>query len=709
MVTPIRLVRYCCGAFLAMTACAIPIPPSPMLSPQAVVDVVHGLRIADPYRVLENGDAPETRAFTDAHNARTHAVLDKLPARAALKRRISALLRIGTIGTPSSRRRKDGTVRYFYSRRTAEQNQVMLYVRDGLRGADRLLVDPTKFAKDGTAALDWYYPSPDGSKVAYGVSEGGSERSVLRVRDVDSGRDLPDVIERTRACSLEWLPDGSGFYYTRYAAKGTVPDDELGYHRRVYFHALGADPERDAHVFGQGRDMKDWPSVDLSPDGRWLVVTMSQGFSKTEVYLKDRSLADAPWVALAEGIPAIFYTVALNDRVLVMTNHEAPRYRLYAVDPSAPSRQTPLLNEGPDVLATFLVVGDTLFANYLRDAHSVLRRHELRTGAFRSDVKVPVLGSLSSLSGRWDGDEAFVALTSFTMPTAIYRLELKSGAATLWERVEAPVDEAAFEVKQVRYPSRDGTQVTMFLVHKKGLRLDGSHPTYLYGYGGFNVSYTPAFLGSSLAFVERGGVYALPNLRGGGEYGEAWHKAGMRDKKQNTFDDFIAAAEWLIKARYTTAGRLAIAGGSNGGLLVGAALTQRPELFRAVVCMVPLLDMTRYHKFLIAKLWTSEYGSPDVAEEMKWLYAYSPYHRVKDGTAYPSVLLMAGESDTRVDPLHARKMAARLQAATASGDARPILLRIETRAGHGQGKPVNKQIVELVERWSYVFWQLGIK
>jgi prolyl oligopeptidase len=684
------------------------IPRPPIARVDSVVDVVHGQSVRDPYRWLEDGESAETRAFVAAQNRMTRDVLDGLPVRAAVRARVTELARIGTVGTPTVRRRADGSLRYFYSRRNADQNQAVLYVRDGLRGADRIVIDPTTFTKDGTTALDWYYPSEDGSHVAYGLSEGGSEQSVLRIRAVDTGRDLPDRIEGTRACSLAWLPDGTAFYYTRYPRKGEVPDGERSYHRRVFFHRVGDAPSHDEPVFGAGRDMKDWPGVDLSPDGRYLVVTVFKGYTQSEVYLKDRSRADAPWVALAEGIDSIFQPTVYNDRILLRTNHEAPRYKVLSIDPADVSKRRTLVPEGRDVLEGMLAVGDSLFVTYMHDATSRLRRFDLASGADRGEVALPALGTLAGLDGLWNGRELFFGLTTFTSPVTVYRLGIDKNDLAVWERIDAAVRGDDYEVRQIRYASKDGTSIPMFLVHKKGLSKTGEHPAWLTGYGGFNVATKPYFLGAAHLFLERGGIIAVANLRGGNEYGEAWHRAGMRDKKQNVFDDFIAAAKWLIREKYTRPEKLAIAGGSNGGLLVGAAMVQRPDLFRAVVCSVPLLDMVRFHRFLMAKLWTGEYGSPEVKEEFRWLYAYSPYHHVKDGTAYPAVLLATGESDSRVDPLHARKMAARLQAATTSHATRPILLRLETRAGHGQGKPVTKLIDELTDRWSFILWQLGM-
>ena len=683
-----------------------PYPPTRI---DPVVEKIHGVEVVDPYRWLEDGASPAVKEWTAKQNAYTQSVLDKLPGREQIHARLSALLDIGSLGTP-----EPAKGRYFYTKREGKQNQPILYVREGLHGKDRVLFDPNELDKEGTTALDWWYASEDGSLVAYGLSANGSEQSTLRIRDVVSGKDLPDTIGQTRACSLAWTPDAKGFYYTRYPAEGAVPKGDEKYNRRVFFHALGADAAKDREVFGAGRAKEDWPNVALSPDGRWLVVTEEQGWAKTEVYFADLhapKLHKQGFQPLVEKVDAVFGVIPRNDRFYVQTNEKAPRNRVFTVDPQNPARDgwKEILPEGPDVLESIAVVGNVLVGQFMVKASSRLRLFD-KAGKLLQEVPLPTLGTLAGLGGEWDGDELLFGFQSFTQPQSIYRLDLKKPAEAkpeLWGRVEADVDFTQYEVEQVTYPSKDKTPITMFLAHKKGVARDGSNPTLLYGYGGFNVSLTPSFGASRFLFLEKGGVLAITNLRGGGEYGEDWHKAGMLGNKQNVFDDFIAAAEWLIEHKVTNRERLAIQGGSNGGLLMGAALTQRPDLFRAVVCQVPLLDMLRYDKFLIARLWIPEYGSAEDPEQFKWLYAYSPYQHVKDGTAYPAVLIEAAESDSRVDPLHARKMTARLQAATSSD--RPILLRLETKAGHGQGKPRAKVVEELTDVWGFLFWQLGIK
>jgi prolyl oligopeptidase len=667
------------------------------------VDVRHGVFVRDPYRWLEEGEAEEVRLWSETQGRHTREVLDAIPFASAIRERLRVLFSIGLVSAPVVRGES-----YFHQRRTGDQEQPVLYVRHGKDGADRILLDPAALAEDRTSALDWYHPSHDGRLVAYGVSEGGSEKSVLHVREVETGNDLRDVIPWTRACSLEWRPDGSGFFYTRYPEPGSVPAGEENYHRRVYEHVLGRDWREDPLVFGGDRPPEDWPSVHLSPDGRWLAVSVSRGWTRTDVYLRDLSSSAAGFQTVIEGVDAICGVEARNDRLYLQTNLDAPRSRLVAADLDHPGRESwrDVLPEGPDVLEGAALVGDWIVAVWLREASSRVTIHA-REGALLHEVALPVIGSVAGLTGEWNGREAFLGFTSYAIPPTVYRLALPEPALELWARAPGDVDADRFRVRLVRFPSHDGTPLSMFLVDARDRPTDGRGAALLTGYGGFNVSHTPAFGRGVILFLEKGGLYAVAHLRGGGEYGEDWHRQGMLERKQNVFDDFLAAADFLVHGGHVARNRLAIMGGSNGGLLVGAALTQRPGLFRAVVCQVPLLDMVRYHLFRIARLWIPEYGSADEPEAFRWLYAYSPYHHVRDGTPYPAVLLTTGESDSRVDPLHARKMAARLQAATSS--AHPVLLRIETRAGHGQGKPLSKALEEWTDVWSFVFAELGLE
>ncbi len=677
---------------------------------EEVVETIHGVRIADPYRWLEDGESAETRAWTAAQNVRTEAVLGAVPGRATLESRLRELLAVGTVTAATVR-----GGRLFYLKREGDQNQPILYARDGVDVPERALVDPNALDASGLAALDWWYPSPDGRLVAYGVSRDGNEWSTLRVVEVESGRPLSDAIERTRYASVAWLPDGSGFYYTRYPTPGTVPPGEEEYNSHAFFHRLGTDPAQDPKVFGAGRSPQDIIALEISSDGRWLVALAFEGWTRSDVYLRDLTWSDAPWIPVVEGVDALFTGAAVSDdRLYLRTNLDAPNYRIVAVDATSPApeleRWATVIPERPDrVIEGVVLAGGRLVTHELEAATSRLRVYDLE-GAARQELALPAsLGSVAGLDGEEAGDLVAVGYTDFVTPPSAFVFNLDTGE----RRPLAPLPPAAgfapdaVEVRQVRYPSRDGTPISMFIVHRKGLPRDGANPTVLSGYGGFNISEGPEYRVALPAWLEAGGVFALPNLRGGGEYGEAWHRAGMRGNKQNVFDDFVAAAEWLIAEGYTSPDRLAIWGGSNGGLLVGAAITQRPELFRAAVCAVPLLDMIRYHHFRIAKLWIPEYGSADDPEQFRWLYAYSPYHHVQEGTRYPATLITTGEQDSRVDPLHARKMAALLQHVNADPD-RPILLRAETQAGHGAGKPLAKRVAEAADLWGFVGWQLGV-
>jgi prolyl oligopeptidase len=680
-------------------------------------DLLFGQKVADPYRWLEDGNSNEVRDWTEKQNELTRKTLGAFPDRAKLEQRLWQLHELGSLGAPTSRAtaKRRRVRRYFYTRRDGKQNQPILYVREGVRAPDSVLLDVNQDAPDGTKSLDWWFPSEDGALVAYGTSQDGNEESTLRIREVKSGRDLPDVIERTRACSVAWWPDGKGFYYTRYPAAGSVPPGEESYHRSVFVHRLGDDPARDEKIFGEGRNKSDWPAVALSPDGRWLLVEVSEGWSKSELFLLDTKTKGGvrpPPLLLTAGKEAQFDVSAVfADRFYVRTNDGAPRFALKVGTFKKPdlAAWTTVLPESEDTLEDVAVVSKNIAATYLKDASSSVRLFTAE-GKAKGEVLLPGLGTVSALRGERDGDEVFCSFSSFLSPTNVIRHAFRSldprAQDLSWRRLVSPLDAERFEVSQVRATSKDGTSVPVFLVHRKDLPRDGKNPALLYGYGGFNVNLSPTFTPSLVPFLERGGIYALAVLRGGGEYGEPWHRAGMLEQKQHVFDDFIAAAEKLVADKLTSPARLAIEGRSNGGLLVGAALTQRPDLFRAVVCGVPLLDMVRYHRFRIAQLWIPEYGSPEDPKAFNWLYAYSPYHRVKEGTAYPAVLLYTALSDTRVDPMHARKMAARLQAATRSD--RPILLRVETKAGHGQGKPLGKVIEQLTDEWSFLYQQLGM-
>jgi len=679
----------------------------PLAEKHPLEETLHGVKIVDNYRWLEDGSSAETQKWVEQEMGYTRRVLDPLPGRDGINNRLTQLLTIGSLTPPQLAGKY-----YFYTRRDGMQNQPVLYVREGVDGKDRVLVDANALAADGTIALDWYQPSENGKYLAYGTSPSGSEMSTLHIIETKTGNALPDVIERTRAASIAWKLDNSGFYYTRYPKKGDVPDGQEMYNRHVFYHDLGADPDTDPKIFGEGRDPEDWPSVDLDNDGRLLLITVSQGWTKSELYLMDLK-AGTPLTRITTGKNFLYSASAYNGRLYIVTNEDAPRYRVFVTEAGDYERDhwKEIIPQADAVLQGAAVWGGKLFTQYEQNATSQLKIFDIEGNKLK-DLLLPALGTVFGSDGKWDRDEIFYGFLSFTVPPTVYRYDLKSGSTSLWAKVDAPsIDPSAYEVNQEWYHSKDGTRVPMFVVNKKGLKKDGHNPTLLTAYGGFNVSLTPSFSRTAYLWMEHGGVYAVANLRGGAEFGEDWHRAGMLDKKQNVFDDMIGAAEHLIAEKYTDKDHLAVQGGSNGGLLMGAMITQRPDLFRAVVCQVPLLDMLRYQNFQIAKLWIPEYGTSDNPDQFKWLYAYSPYHHVKAGTEYPAILFMTADTDTRVDPMHAKKMAAEMQAEAKNGASktRPILLRIESKAGHGAGKPVTKQIEEFTDIYSFLFWQLGVK
>jgi prolyl oligopeptidase len=683
-------------------------PPSPTGPRADLVEVLQGIAVADPFRALEDGDNAETRAWIKAQNERTSMVLAGLEGRDTLRARVTDLLGVGT-----SRACAVAGDRIFSLDRRPPLDQAVLVVRspDG-PGPARTLVDPVvvpdeqgEEADDITAAIDWYQPSPDGALVAFGRSTGGDELSTLHVIDVDSGQLLPDRIPHTRACSLGWLPDASGFLYTRYPDPAEVPADEAEYGRTVHRHRLGRDWRDDELVWDENPDRTAWTTIDLSEDGRWLLVQVSLGWSRVDVHVVDRETGTRR--VMIEGVDAVSTFTVVGEQAIGVTTLGADRGRVVAVPLMAPEPDNwrTLVPEGEGVIDAVVPTSESLLVLSRRDAVSHLDRYD-HDGGGHQPVPLPEPGSLAGLDGSRTEDRAVFSFTSFTRPPMLFQWTPGAGVQAWSEPPGDVLDPDAYVVEQVTYPSADGTVIAMLVVRAATTVVGPDTPCVLEGYGGFAISVAPAYGAAVVAVCDHGGIYAEAGIRGGGERGESWHEAGKGEHKQNCFDDFISAADWLVAQGWTSRDRLAIRGGSNGGLLVGAALTQRPDLCRAVHCAVPLADMIRYPLFRIGRLWIPEYGDPENPVELAWLHAYSPYHRVIDGTCYPAVLLTTAEGDSRVDPLHARKLAARLQEATACGTERPILLREESQAGHGQGKPVSKQAEELADVLAFLHWQL---
>jgi prolyl oligopeptidase len=666
----------------------------PKTTVNEVKEMVQGTEIVDPYRWLEDQNSPETRAWIDAQNAYSDGMLAKLPGREAIRQQVSALIKIDSMGTPAVTNN-----RYFFSKRQADQDQSSLFVRKGLQGKDELLVDPLPLSPRHTITANLQALSLDGTLMAYSIREGGADEVTPHLFDVDTHKELADVFPKARYSGFSILNDKSGVYLTRDTKEGP----------RVYFHKIGTDSSTDTEIFGKGYGPEIIIGSGVTRDNRYLQIAVQHGSSgdHTELYVQDLE-HKGPIVTLVKDVLSSFNGQIAGDHMYVRTNWKAANWRVMDIDLKNPAmdKWREVIPESDAVLDGVSLVGGKLAVRYTQNVIPHLKLVET-SGKLVRELPLPALGSVSGLSGRWESNEAFFSFTSYHIPPTIYRYDVATGKQTVWAELKVPIDTAKYEVKQVWYASKDGTKIPMFLAHAKNLKLDGKNPALLTGYGGFNLIQSPGYSSFAAAWMANGGVFAVANLRGGGEFGEAWHHAGMMEKKQNVFDDFIAAAEWLIQNKYTTPARLAIRGGSNGGLLVGAALTQRPDLFAAVICSYPLLDMVRYQNFLVAKYWVPEYGSSDSADQFKYIYAYSPYHHVKAGTKYPSVLFISGDSDTRVAPLHARKMTALMQAATAGSD-RPVLLHYDTTAGHSGGTPTGKQIENTTDELSYLLWQLGM-
>ncbi|HKQ37548.1 MAG TPA: prolyl oligopeptidase family serine peptidase [Verrucomicrobiae bacterium] len=671
----------------------------------AQVDDYHGTKVTDPYRWLEDDYAPETKAWIEAQNKVTFAYLESIPQRDRIKARLTELWNYERYGVPFKE-----AGRYFYTKNDGLQNQSVLYTMDALDSPARLLLDPNKLSADGTVSLAGIAISDDGNLMAYGTSSGGTDWQEWHVREIATGQDRSDLIQWVKTSNASWTKDGKGFFYSRYdQPDSTNTLKGVNYFHKLYYHELGTPQSEDVLVYHRP-DEKEWTFyAHVTDDGSYLIIGVHKGTdTRNRVFYKDLQTPDSKVVELLNDFDADYTFIDnVGSKFYFRTDLDAPRGRVIAIDTKKPQRASweEIIPQSANRLEVVNLINDQFVAEYLKDAHSEIQILSLEGKPLRQ-ISLPGIGSAGGFSGKRTDFETFYAFTSFTTPTTIFRYDSRSGKSEVFREPKVKFNPADYETKQVFYRSKDGTRVPMFITHKKSTRLNGRNPTLLYGYGGFDISLTPGFSVGTLVWLEMGGVFAEPNLRGGGEYGKEWHEAGMKLNKQNVFDDFIAAAEWLIGNKYTSRDKLGISGGSNGGLLVGACINQRPDLFRAALPAVGVMDMLRFTKFSRGWMWTSDYGSPDDPREFKALYAYSPYHNIKSGTAYPATLVTTADHDDRVVPAHSFKYAAALQAAHAG--PHPVLIRVETRAGHGAGKPTSKMIEETADKWAFLVRELGV-
>ena len=710
LVFPFVLLAACGGKEppAAETAAAPSVLEYPESRTVEHMDNYHGVEVADPYRWLEDDvrESDDVRDWVESQNAVTFAYLETIAERDAIAERLRELWDYERFGRPF----KEGG-RYYYEYNDGLQNQDVVLTQESLDAEPTLLLDPNTWSEDGTVALASYFPSPDGRHVAYLVQDGGSDWRTARIIDVATGEVLDAELEWLKFTGLSWTADGSGFYYSRYPE--TSEDEKfqaLNMNQAVYFHRLGTEQSEDQLVYARP-DNPEWGfAANVSDDGRHLIITIWKGTDdRYQIVHQDLTSPDSTPQMIIEGFDNDYTTVgSIGDEVFFRTNLDAPKNRLIAIDMTRPGRDAwrEIIAEAEDVLDDASLVGNRIVADYMQDAQTVVKLFEL-DGTPAGTVDLPGIGTATGFSGKVDDPETFFSFTSFDTPTTVNRLDVSTGEVTVFRQPDVPFDTSDYVVRQVFYESKDGTRVPMFISYRKDVKLDGTAPTLLYGYGGFNISMTPGFSITRFAWMEMGGIYAVANLRGGGEYGKAWHQAGTRLNKQNVFDDFIAAAEYLIEEDYTNPSRLAIFGGSNGGLLVGAVTNQRPELFGAAIPAVGVMDMLRFQEFTAGRFWVDDYGSSADPEEFEALYAYSPYHNVEPGTEYPAVLVTTADTDDRVVPGHSFKYAAALQ--KAQGGAAPVLIRIETRAGHGAGTPTEMIIDDYADRWAFLVKNLGMR
>ena len=670
------------------------------------VDDFHGTKVDDPYRWLEDDvrESEDVAAWVEAENKLTFDYLKKIPGRDRIEKRITELWNYEKIGAPS----KEGG-RYYFSRNDGLQNQNVLYVQETLAAEPRILIDPNTWSKDGTVALAGTQCSDDGKYCAYGIQDGGSDWRTWKILEVESGKLLDDELKWIKFSSVSWTPDSKGFFYSRYnEPKEGAEFQSLNLNQKVFYHRV-ATAQADDELIYERPDEPEWGfGADVSEDGKYLVLTIWKGTDdRYRVVVKDLKTPDAKPFMLIDNFDYMYTFLGNDDDTLIFqTDLDAPLGRVIAIDLKKPEMDNwkEVVAETKNALTAASIVGEKIVGRYLKDARTQVQWYDM-AGQFIREVDFPGIGTASGFGGKRDHKETFYSFSSFATPPSTYRYDIETGESTLLRRADVKFKPDDYETKQIFYTSKDGTRVPMFICHRKGVELNGNNPTLLYGYGGFNISLPPGFSVSRLAWMEMGGVFALANLRGGGEYGKTWHKAGTKLTKQNVFDDFIAAAEWLIENKYTTPKKLAIQGGSNGGLLVGACMTQRPDLYGACLPAVGVMDMLRFHQFTAGRFWVDDYGCADNPEEFKALVAYSPYHNLKGGTQYPATLITTADTDDRVVPGHSFKFAAQLQACQ-SGTA-PTLIRIETRAGHGAGKPTSKVIEEVADQWAFLSQSLG--
>jgi prolyl oligopeptidase len=666
-------------------------------------DDYHGVKVSDPYRWLENSDSEETRTWVEAQNKVTNAYLNQIPERAKIKARLTELWNYEKFSAPFKR----GDY-YFYYKNDGLQNQSVLYIANSINDAGRILLDPNKLSKDGTVSLNGTSFTDDGKLMAYGLASAGSDRTEWHVMDVTTGKDLADVLKPNRQGGISWTKDGKGFFYSRFPeTSDSTALRAQTFNQKFYFHKLGTPQSEDVLIYERPDNKELFIGGRVTQDGDWLVVSLGKGTAPQNMVYYKNLKTDSPITPLIDNLDSSYGFIG-NDgsKFYFQTDKDATRAKIVMVDVNAKDKVwKEIVPQGKETMSGVSFINNQFVVNYLKDAYTQIRIYDL-DGKFVRSVDLPGIGSAGGFGGRRFDTETFYTFSSYATPPTIYRYDMKTGKSEVFKQAKVAFNSNDYEVKQVFYNSKDGTRVPMFIVHKKGLKLDGTNPTLLYGYGGFNVSQTPGFSVSRLVWMEMGGVFAVANLRGGAEYGEEWHKAGTKLQKQNVFDDFIGAAEWLIANKYTQPKKLAIQGGSNGGLLVGATLNQRPDLFGAALPAVGVMDMLRFTEFTIGWAWTSDYGSPKNPDEFKAIYAYSPLHNIKPGTKYPATLVTTADHDDRVFPAHSFKYAAALQAAQA-GDA-PVLIRIETKAGHGAGKPTAKVIEEHADIYGFLMKNLGM-